>query len=182
MKRSALALLLCMALASVGIAQQNSADTPASTEDIEQYLKVIHSSDNMRNTLEAMAKPLHQMIHEQMAKIPNLPRDAEARQIKMVDDMVKSFPVDELQQALVPVYQKHLTKGDIAALTAFYSTPTGQKMLKEQPQISAEGMQAVMPIIRKVTAKTMEQVREQIAQLQKQSDANSKNQSQPAPN
>jgi hypothetical protein len=55
-------------------------------------------------------------------------------------------------------------------------------MLKEQPQISAEGMQAVMPIIRKVTAKTMEQVREQIAQLQKQSDANSKNQSQPAPN
>lgn len=87
-----------------------------------------------------------------------------------------------MQEAMVPVYQKHLTKGDVAALTAFYSTPTGQKMLKELPQISAEAMQAVMPIIQKMTAKTMEQVREQIAQLQKQSEENSNKPSQPAAN
>jgi hypothetical protein len=182
MKCSALVLLLCLAFASVSFAQQNPADAPASTEDIEQYLKVVHSSDTARNTLDAMTKPFHQMIHEQLAKIPNLPPDAEAREFKMFDEIIKSFPIDEMQQAMVPVYEKHLTKGDVKALTAFYSTPTGQKILKEMPAISAEAMQAVMPIMQKMMAKAMESVQEQIAQIQKQSEANSKKQSPPTAN
>ena len=50
---------------------------------------------------------------------------------------------------MAPVYQKHLTKGDIDNLVAFYSSPTGAKLLREMPSIVAESMQSAMPIMTK---------------------------------
>lgn len=182
MKGMALALVLCVSLAPACFGQQDYANAPASKEDVEKYMEVAHSRKMFDDTMAVMTKQMHQMIHEQFAKIPNLPPDAEARQIKLIDDMFKNFPFDEMLQAMVPVYQKHFTKGDIEALTAFYTTPTGQKVLKEMPAITAETMQSVMPLIQKMTAKAIEQVQNEIAQLQKQSDANSKKQSQPTQN
>jgi len=57
--------------------------------------------------------------------------------------------MDEMMQAMVPAYQKHLTKGDIDNLVAFYSTPTGAKLLRDLPAIMAESMQDMMPIMTK---------------------------------
>lgn len=36
-----------------------------------------------------------------------------------------------MTEAMVTVYQKHFTKSDVEALIGFYSSPTGQKMLRE---------------------------------------------------
>ena len=66
----------------------------------------------------------------------------------MMDDMVKDMPFDEMIQAMVPTYQKHFTKGDMDSLLAFYTSPTGQKLLRELPAITAESMTAMMPIMR----------------------------------
>ena len=64
-----------------------------------------------------MIKPMHQMIHEQFMKDKDkLPSDFEARMKKMMDDSMKSFPWDEMMQAMVPAYQKHFTKGDMDTL------------------------------------------------------------------
>jgi len=41
---------------------------------------------------------------------------------------------------MIPVYQRHLTKQDVDSMLAFYNTPTGQKLLREQPAMMAEGM------------------------------------------
>ena len=65
-----------------------------------------------------------------------------------VDDMMKDMPFDEMMQAMVPTYQKHFTKGDLDALVVFYTSPTGQKLLREMPAITAESMTAIMPIMR----------------------------------
>ncbi len=61
--------------------------------------------------------------------------EKEERAFKLTDDMLKNFPVDEIIDAMIPVYQKHFTKGNIDDLLAFYSTPTGQKVIKELPAI-----------------------------------------------
>ena len=68
---------------------------------------------------------------------------------KESEEIAKSFPVDEIMEDMIPVYQKHLTKGDVDAMIAFYSSPTGKKLLRDMPAISAEGMQAVYPRIQK---------------------------------
>jgi hypothetical protein len=71
------------------------------------------------------------------------------------------------------VYQKHLTKGDVDALVTFYSSPTGQKILKDMPAMSAEAMQAASPIIQKMMVKAMDRVQEEVAQAQKASGSDS---------
>ena len=76
----------------------------------------------------------------------------------MSEQTMKDFPVDGMLDDMIPVYQKHLTKSDVQALISFYSTPTGQKMLRELPAMTAEGMQAVYPRIQKQMDETMRKV------------------------
>src|SRR5205807_10082035 len=129
---------------------QTGADTPASKEDVERYLQAIHSHEMMEQMVAAMSKPMHQMVHDQFVKDKDkLPADFEPRMNAMMDDMMKEMPLDEMMDTTVPTYQKHFTKGDIEALVAFYSTPTGQKVLRELPSIMAEAMESMTPIIRK---------------------------------
>ena len=94
-----------------------------------------------------------------------------------MDDMFKSFPWDEMLEAMVPVYQKHFTKGDIDAFVAFYSTPTGQKLLRELPAITAEAMQNMMPIIRKNVDTMSQRLQEEIAAMVKDTQMKGEEQS-----
>jgi hypothetical protein len=114
-----------------------------------------------------MTKQMHKTVHDMLEKQAKLPPEFEARMDKMMDDMLKDFPLDEYLRAVIPVYQKHLTKGDVEALVTFYSSPTGQKILKEMPTMTAEAMQAASPIIQKMMVKAMERVQEEVAQAQK---------------
>src|SRR5439155_13694987 len=54
--------------------------------------------------------------------------------------ILMSMPFDEMMDAMVPTYQKHFTRGELDALTAFYSSPTGQKILREMPAIMSEAI------------------------------------------
>jgi uncharacterized protein len=182
MKRVSLAILVFLLFGSISFAQQSPSDAPASKEDIEKYLDTMHARDLMKSTMDAVAKQMHQMIREQVKKQPNLPADFEARMDKMMDDMFKNFPTDDLLQAMIPAYQKHMTKGDVDSLTAFYSTPTGQKILKEMPAMTAEAMQASSGIIQKMIAQAQERIQTEIAQMQKETEGNSDKQPQSAPN
>jgi hypothetical protein len=164
-KRFISALSIALIFAIAGFAQ-TAADSPASKEDVEKYLQVMHSHEMMRQMIDAMSKPMHQMVHEQYLKDKDkLPADFEERMDKIMDDMVKSMPFDEMLDAMVPTYQKHFTKGDIDALIAFYSAPTGQKVLRELPAIMSEAMEGMMPIMRKNIDVMNQRVRQQVAEM-----------------
>jgi hypothetical protein len=178
MKRFVLLLVVCLLLGSVSFAQQSPADAPASKADIEKYLDVMHTRDMMKTIMDAMSKQLHQMVAEQMKKDPAMTPEMEARVNKMTDGIIKNLPLDEMLDAMIPVYQKHFTKGNIEDLLAFYSTPTGQKIIKELPSITTEAMQAVMPISQKMMATAMQRVQNEIAQMQKESDPSGKKRTQ----
>jgi hypothetical protein len=182
-KRFFLALIACLVLALSGVARQSPSDTPASKEDIQKYLDVMHAREMMAQTVEAMSKPMHQMIHDQYMKDKDrLPADFESRMNKFMDDTMKGFPWDEMLQAMVPVYQKHFTKGDIDAVVAFYSSPTGQKLLREMPAMMAESMQTMMPLLRKHMDAMMDRMQQEVAQMIKESGAKPTAKSQASPN
>ena len=169
MKRILTIATLCLAFCLTGLAQQNAADAPATKEDVQKYLDVLHSHDMMEQMIEAMSKPMHQMMHEQYLKEKDkLPADFEARMNAIMDDMMKKMPFDEMMEAMIPSYQKHLTKGEIDALVAFYSSPTGQKVLREMPAIVADAMSAAMPIVQRQIGEMTQHVQEQIAEMMKE--------------
>lgn len=171
MRRILLATALCLSTPLLGLAQQttqNAFDAPATKEDIQKYLEVMHSREMMAKMVDAMSAPLHKMLHEQYLKDKDkLPPDFEERTAKMMDDSMKSFPWDEILNSMVPVYQKHFTKGDVNALVAFYSTPTGQKILRDMPAVMQEAMENMMPLMQKHMEAMKARAQQEVAQMMK---------------
>lgn len=170
MKRLLLAVLLCLAFCCCTFAQQSD-DTPATKEDVQRYFDAMHLHDMMLQMMDAMAKPMHQMLHDEYVKDKDkLPDDFEEQMNKQMDDMLKDMPWDEMIQAMVPAYQKHLTKGDLDAIIAFYSSPTGQKLLREMPALMTDSMQSMMPIMQKYVEKVQNRIQEQTEAMLKKAD------------
>ena len=166
MKRFALSLAVVFFLTWACSAQTSTDDTPATRADVERYLQVVNSHDMMKKLMSSMTQGMHQMWHDQYLKHKDeLPADYEA---KMTASM------DEMMQAMVPAYEKHLTKDDIDNLVAFYSSPTGAKLLREMPAMMAEAMQDMMPILTKYMESVQDRLKKQtddmIAQSKKQTN------------
>jgi hypothetical protein len=170
MKKTLVTLLLCLALCATGLAQ-NPADQPATKADVDRYLDAIHSHEMMGQMVVAMSKPIQKMLHEQYEKNKDrLPADFEARTSKEMEDMLKDIPWDDMLEAMVPAYQKHFTKGDMDALTAFYSSPAGQKVMREMPSLMADSMEIMMPIMNKHVEKVARRLQEEVLATVKESE------------
>lgn len=168
MKRVLVVVLACVSFCAYGAAQQTDGDVPATKEDIQKYFAVVHTREMVTQMMEAMAKPIHQMVHEQyLRQKDQLPEDFEAQENKRIDERIKSIPWAEVLDRTIPIYQKHFTKNDVDALVAFYETPTGQKLLKELPQITAEAIQTVIPILHENIDGMNKQVQEEVAAMVK---------------
>jgi uncharacterized protein len=139
---------LCLTVSGVCFAQTADTD-PATKDDVILYLQTMHTNDTMRKIIEVMSASMQQSMHDELAKQKNLPADSSARMNKGIEELVKNMPLDEMEEAMIPTYQKHFTHGDIEAMNAFYSSPVGQKVLRELPAVMQEGMQAMRPIINK---------------------------------
>jgi uncharacterized protein len=55
---------------------------------------------------------------------------------------IKNKGFNDIIELLVPIYKKYLTESEIDAITAFYQSEVGQKMVSKFPLISKESMQA----------------------------------------
>lgn len=150
-------LFLALGLAC-GIAFAQAPDSPASKEDVEKLFTTMHVREQMRTLMDAMSKQSRQMAQENLRKrIPQVSQKDLDRLDAMMDQMQKGFDVDGMIEDMVPIYQRHLTKEDVSAMEAFYQTPTGQKMLREQPAMTTEAMRAVQPRMEKMMNSMMEQ-------------------------
>ena len=165
MKRFFVLGALCLAFVPVVFAQN---DTAATREDVLNYLQAIHAKEVNRQMMTAMSKPLQQMIHDLYAKdAANLPPDFESRMQNFIDNSLRQMSLDNLQEQMIPVYQKHFSREDLQALTQFYTSPTGQKVLKEMPSVVADAMKITTPLIQEQIEKLRQDVQEQVAQLKK---------------
>jgi hypothetical protein len=98
-------------------------------------------------------------------KVPNpTPKQLDALN-GIIDDMFAEMPLDEMMNAVISIYQRHLTKTDLEELIRFYSSPVGQKMISEQPQIMQESMRAGAAIQRKRMDEMMVKVNQRMQAL-----------------
>jgi hypothetical protein len=54
------------------------------------------------------------------------------------------------------IYARHFTVQELHDLTAFYRTPTGQKAVREMPQVMEESIEAITPRIQEIQTQSME--------------------------
>jgi hypothetical protein len=67
--------------------------------------------------------------------------------------------------SVISIYQRHLTKTDVEELIRFYSSPVGQKIVREQPQILRESMQAGAEIQHKRIDEIQARIKERMDEL-----------------
>jgi len=171
MRKVSLGVLLCCLLAAplASRAQSDNTGVPDRAEII-RFLDLMHAREQMVQVLDGMAKQMRTGAEEEFKqKVPDATPEQLAKLDKIFDTLFASLPIDELVDAIVPIYQKHLTKTDLAAVTAFYSSPAGQKILRELPAIMSESMQAGGEIGRKAFAAKSQELDRQITELEKES-------------
>jgi hypothetical protein len=148
-KRLLVALLLT---SSFSVAAQTTtvsiAPDAASKEDVKKLFDVMASREQMQQMLQQVFSQMRSLSHEQIKqRHPDISQEEIARMDRLSADFIKKFPVDDMLNDMMPIYQKHFTKSEIDALIAFYSSPTGQKFLHEMPAVTAEAMQVEYPRI-----------------------------------
>lgn len=128
----------------------------ASKEDVKKLFDVMASRQQMEQMMQQLFNQMRSMNRDQLKKKHPEVSDAElARRDRESEDLIKNFPMEEMLNDMIPIYQRHFTKSDIDALIAFYSSPAGQKFLHETPAVTAETMRAVYPRIEAIVDAAM---------------------------
>ena len=146
-----LKVLFCALVISVSACAQTTvsiAPDAASKEDVQKLFDVMASRDQVRQLMEQMFAQMRAINRQEMKKKhPEISEDELARSERGSEELIQNFPIDEMLSDMVPVYQRHFTKTEIDGLTAFYSSPVGQKFLHEMPAVTAETIRVAMPRI-----------------------------------
>jgi uncharacterized protein len=144
------AALMFLLVSPIGAQTAASGDGTPAKEDVMKYLQVMHIREQLVQYFGGVSKQAKLGAEEGFKqKVPNATPEQLAKVDKFAEGLFQDMPIDEMVDAMVPIYQKHLTKSDLDAILAFYATPVGQKLLREQPAMMQEATQAGGEIGRK---------------------------------
>jgi hypothetical protein len=100
---------------------------------VKEYLTETGSLDNFQSTIDNMLDLFKD--NEAFREVPK----------EYWKDIVKEFSnisVDDIVDLYVPIYYKYYTESDLRELIAFYQTPIGLKMKKNNSKVTEESMKA----------------------------------------
>lgn len=146
MKQYCLSLAIIFLVVTATLAQQatpSPSDAPAAKEDIQKLFEVMQIHQQMSQVMDSMVKQQTALMHETLKKrYPQTSAEKIAQADRLLEETMKDMPMDAMLDDMIPIYQRHFSKSDIDAISAFYASPTGQKMMREMPALTSESMQA----------------------------------------
>lgn len=146
----------------------------ATREQLTKLFQVMRLREQFDSMTKMMPAIVQQQVHEQLsemaAAIPGgkqlSPQQQAALDKLMAKYMQKAttlYPADEMMNDAMAVYQHHMSRTDVDAFIAFYSSTPGQHLLNAQPVI----MKEYMPVVTgKVQARTKELYAEMAEDMQ----------------
>jgi hypothetical protein len=166
LKKLGLIVFLVAALTVPAFAQQPpvaSAARPTRQEilnlfDAIQLKRTLSSSQEM-----AMknAVSVAQQMFQQSAGADNKAQMDEMLK-GVMEDVRRAFSIDEMVEAVIPIYQRHFTSADIDAFLAFQNSPVGKKMTDLQPVMMKESSEAVTAIQQRALPELMKKLDERV--------------------
>ena len=155
--------VLTLILLSTSISVYAQSDTSSSRDDVMKLFAVMKVHDQTRLVMESVAAEQRAMMHDGLRKrYPQITEAEMARLDQATLDIMRDVSVDDMLDDMIPIYQKHLSKKDVDAMSAFYASDTGQKLLREMPAMTSESMRATAPRMQAIMEKVMNRI-EQMA-------------------
>jgi len=154
----------------MSLAQGSASSSAAPTkEDVLKFMAVLNLRAQLVQYFDGVAQQSKVGAEEGFRqKVPNATPEQLAEVDKFAGSLFADMPVDEMLEAMIPIYQKHLTKDDMDGILAFYSSPVGKKLQREQPAMTQESMQAGGEIGRRRIGATMQKLEDFITKLAQQ--------------
>ena len=130
-------------------------DQQPTKEQLAKLFEVMRLRPQIQGLMKMMPAMVQQQVqaqmHEMASKMPGrkpITHEQQAAIDKMMNKyMEKAFnlyPIDEMIEDMTVLYQRHMSRLDVDAFIAFYSSPAGQHLLDQQPAIMQEYMPLVM--------------------------------------
>jgi uncharacterized protein len=146
---------------------------PATDKAVRELLAAMKFRDQLNAAFASMQKNIPTMILQMATAsinantaLSDVERKAALdRAAKGVPDAVTAVTatvsdpklIDDMITEIVPLYARHFTVTEIKAMTVFYKSPAGSKMLQTMPRVTQESMQisqkVLMPRIQKYVDK-----------------------------
>ena len=186
MKKIAAALLMSFAAVTAVVSApalaQNAAPQaaaagavdPAAAAAVRELLKAMDYRNVVAASFRQMTASLPAAIKGGAeGAVRNDPKLSDAERTKKLAELEQGLPkvvdaigrmyadpalVDEMLEAMVPIYARHYTVDEMRQMAAFYQTPVGQKSLRLMPQLMAEGMQVGQRIMMPRMNKLMQEL------------------------
>jgi uncharacterized protein len=147
-------------------------DQQATKEQLARLFDAMRIKQQMaamtRNMPVLMQQQFEQQVEQMKKDNPQMSSmtDDQQEAIKKVmssfmERAMSLYPADEMIGDLTMIYQKHLSRPDVEATIAFYSSPAGQHVLDMAPVMMQEFMPTVMQ-------KTQDRMRPMILEMTKQ--------------
>ena len=185
MKAIGYVLVAVMLCASTPVIAQTSATTPAVVTPeqkaaVKELLDAMNFKKMMSQMAGAMAQNMPQMM-DQMVATSNTSmtteQKAEARKlaVKSSESAMKAILdiyddpqiIQGMEDIMARAYGSNFAVDEIKAITTFYSSPAGMKMLATQPQIMQQTMPEIMALITPRMKELMEKTAKDIAEQAK---------------
>ena len=179
------ALMLC---ASAPVFAQAQAQTPTTAlalvtpeqkAAVKELLEAMNFKKMMSQTVAAMTQSFPQIMEQMTAgdMTLNAEQKVEARKLsaKSGETMVKSMTdiysdpqvVQGMEDIMAKAYASNFAVDEIKAITAFYVSPAGKKMLAAQPQLLQQTMPEIMTLVTPRVKELMSKMAKDIAEQAK---------------
>lgn len=120
-----LVVVLCIGGFAVAARQDQEGDNTKS-DDIRRLIHVT-GADKLGQQM------VDQMMKSYPAMFPNVPPE-------IWSQLGRELKVADMEDSIVLVYDRHLSRDDVRELLRFYESPVGQRVIHELPQITQECM------------------------------------------
>lgn len=164
---------------SGGVVQEGAATAiPPEDQPTKDQLMKLFDAMRIRQQMATMHGMVRSMVEGQLREQMNAitsetsgsrlspEQRARAQRVtaKYVEKSIGLYPDDEMLGDMATIYQRYLTREDVDAMIAFYSSSSGQHLLDAQPRIAQDFMPLVMQRVQErskvLTAEMMKELNE----------------------
>jgi len=83
----------------------------------------------------------------------------------VMEDVRAVLSIDDMLEAVIPIYQRHFTVDDVNAIIAFQNSPVGKKMTSLQPVMMQESVQALTPLQQRAVPELMKRMNDRMEKV-----------------
>jgi hypothetical protein len=150
-------------------AQSASADAPT-REEVLKLFDLLQMSRTMEIAVKSARAESREMAEQMIQeRAPEATLEQKKQLEAMINDIMDQSlgpaAMKQIMDATVPIYQHHLTRADLKAMIDFYTSPVGKKILREQPAMVEESMQAATGIQQRIARTMFQKIDERMQEI-----------------